>query len=84
MHSLHWEPHASPGEAAWEALDAYLESNPTEWMLWEDTPVQAIQDQLASRKIKWVVFRPQGGMPQSGDFLSSMQENLKSLAAAFP
>jgi zinc transport system substrate-binding protein len=79
IHSLHWEPNATPGESEWQALDVFLASTPTQWMIWEDTPTDETQNQLSQRKIKWVVFRPQGGVPASGNFLSSMKANLEAL-----
>jgi hypothetical protein len=53
-------------------------------MIWEDTPTEATQGMLKQRQIKWVVFRPQGGLIESGDFLSSMQTNLKALNSIKP
>ena len=48
-------------------------------MLWEDTPIQSITQQLEERGVQVVVFRPQGGPTQHKDFLEVMQDNLKSL-----
>ena len=78
LHSLHWEPNVTPDDASWQALDAYLKKTPTRWMLWEDTPNAEIQQGLKDRQIQWTVFRPQGGKPSEGDFLSVMQTNIGS------
>jgi hypothetical protein len=84
IHSLHWEPDTTPDESEWKDLDFFLTSNPAQWMIWEDTPTEATQGMLKQRQIKWVVFRPQGGLIESGDFLSSMQTNLKALSSIKP
>ena len=84
IHSLHWEPDTTPDETEWRDLDFFLTSIPAQWMIWEDTPTEATQVMLKQRKIKWVVFRPQGGLIESGDFLSSMQTNLKALRSIKP
>ena len=84
IHSLHWEPDTTPDENEWKALETFLSTTPTQWMIWEDTPTEETQNLLNQRKIKWVVFRPQGGTPQSGDFLSSMKANLKALRSIKP
>lgn len=78
LHSLHWEPDVTPDDPSWQALDAYLKDKPTQWMLWEDTPNAEIQQRLEDRQIQWTVFRPQGGKPSQGDFLSVMRDNIDS------
>ena len=84
IHSLHWEPDTTPEENEWQALDAFLATTPSQWIIWEDTPTSETQTLLKERKINWVVFRTQGGAPTSGDFLSSMQENLEALKSIKP
>ena len=68
IHALYWEPDATPDESEWQALDRFLSDKPTEWMIWEETPNEEIQNMLHQRKIKWIVFRPQGGSPMMSDF----------------
>ncbi len=84
LHSLHWEPDATPEEKEWLALDAYLKETPTEWMIWEDTPNEETQNKLEERGIQWIVFRPQGGTVSNGNFLSVMKRNIGSLASIKP
>ena len=78
LHSLHWEPDVMPDDASWQALDNYLKETPTQWMLWEGPPNADIQKALKDRRIKWTVFRPQGGKLSQGDFLSEMKNNIES------
>jgi zinc transport system substrate-binding protein len=79
LHSLHWEPDQMPPESDWDTLDAWLQINPTHWMLWEETPHEEIQRRLKKRAITWVVVRPQGGRPSTGTFLDSMRTNITNL-----
>ena len=84
LHSLHWEPDSIPDATEWQKLDAYLQESPTEWMLWEGLPNAEIQKQLETRKIKWIVFSPQGGKTTDGDFLSVMKHNIESWRQKLP
>ena len=79
LRAMHWEPEELPPPDQWEALDALLKQHPSHVMLWEDTPIQSITQQLEERGVQVVVFRPQGGPTQHKDFLEVMQDNLKSL-----
>ena len=45
--------------------------------------MRASVDKLAASGIKSLVFDPCGNVPDQGDFLSVMKQNVKNLEAAF-
>ncbi|MDW7692436.1 metal ABC transporter substrate-binding protein [Flammeovirgaceae bacterium SG7u.111] len=83
VESRHWEPGQMPSDHAWEHFDELLETHPAKWMLWEGTPDQAIVDKLAEKGVSSAVFAPCAGKPDSGDFMSVMQENIERLKKVF-
>jgi zinc transport system substrate-binding protein len=80
--ALHWEPGEMPSEEQWNALQALLQSHPARLMLWEDQPLSAVTDQLASLGVEIVVYSPLGNRPAEGDFASGMEGNIQRLRAA--
>lgn len=82
--SLHWEPGEMPEEALWRELSGILSTHPANWMIWEGMPHREAVSRLEGLGIRSVVFEPAGNRPQSGDYLSVMQENLRALQQAFP
>jgi zinc transport system substrate-binding protein len=84
MKSVHWEPDEIPSNAQWAELKALLENHPARWMVWEGKPMQASVDKLKSTGLGSLVFDPCGNVPDQGDFLSVMQQNVENLRAAFP
>ncbi len=83
-HSLHWEPGLMPDEAQWRELSGILQSHAAAWMIWEGSPHPEANSRLEGLGVKSVVFRPAGNRPDTGDFMSVMQENLRALQQAFP
>jgi zinc transport system substrate-binding protein len=83
MKSVHWEPDEVPSDAQWAELKALLKDHPAKWMIWEGEPMQASVDKLSASGIKSLVFDPCGNVPDQGDFLSVMKQNVKNLEAAF-
>jgi zinc transport system substrate-binding protein len=84
MKSVHWEPDEVPSEAQWAELQSILRGHPAKWMIWEGKPMQASVDKLESAGIKSLVFDPCGNVPDQGDFLGVMRQNVENLRAAFP
>ncbi len=82
--SLHWEPAEMPDEGQWRELSAILSTHAAAWMIWEGDPHPEAADRLESLGVQSLVFRPAGNRPESGDYMSVMQENLRALQAAFP
>lgn len=84
MKSVHWEPDEIPSNAQWTELKGILANHPAKWMVWEGKPMQASVDKLKSAGLGSLVFDPCGNVPDQGDFLSVMRENVENLKAAFP
>jgi zinc transport system substrate-binding protein len=60
-----------------------LHAYPATWMIREGEPVPALVARLASMGVKSVVFDPCANLPNQGDFLSVMRQNLHNLSMAF-
>jgi len=84
MKSVHWEPYEVPSNAQWSELKGILANHPAKWMVWEGKPTQASVDKLKSAGLGSLVFDPCGNVPDQGDFLSVMRQNVENLKAAFP
>lgn len=83
-HSLHWEPGVMPDEGEWRELSGILQSHAAAWMIWEGSPHPEARRRLESLGVQSLVFRPAGNLPETGDFMGVMQENLRVLQQAFP
>ncbi len=81
--SVHWEPDQVSGDQQWMELKAILKQHPAKWMIWEGEPVQASVDRLKTHGIDSLVFDPCGNVPEQGDFLTIMRQNVENLRAAF-
>jgi len=79
LESVHWEPEEAPTEEQWNVLKGLLEEHPAKWMLWEGVPATETVEKLAELGIKSIVFTPVSNLPDSGDFLSIMRENVARL-----
>jgi zinc transport system substrate-binding protein len=79
LKSLHWEPDAMPDAAMWRELETLRKNHPGTILLWEGEPLPEIKDRLSALGIRSVVFDPCGNRPESGDFLSVMQQNLRNI-----
>lgn len=82
--SLHWEPGVMPDEAQWRELTGILQGHAAAWMIWEGSPHPEANSRLEGLGVKSLVFSPAGNRPETGDFMSVMQENLRALQQAFP
>jgi zinc transport system substrate-binding protein len=80
---VHWEPDEIPSDEQWNELVVILKNYPAQWMIWEGSPAGETVAKLRSIGIKSLVFEPCGNVPDQGDFLSVMRENLKNLQQAF-
>jgi len=77
--SFHWEPGEDPTEEQWEEFTATHHEFQAVIMLWEDKPLPEVIDQLTEMDIRVVVFKPLGNIPENGDFISIMTENIEDL-----
>jgi zinc transport system substrate-binding protein len=82
-HSVHWEPHMEITSEMWQDLEQNIDDHATEWMVWEDKPLASSISFLQEKQIKSVVFNPCGNIPQSGNFLTVMKDNLIELEKVF-
>jgi zinc transport system substrate-binding protein len=82
-HEVHWEPEESPTPVQWAELKKLLKEHPAQWMIWEGTPNPSTVDELKKFGLGSVVFDPCGNVPDSGNYLSVMRENVLNLKKAF-
>ena len=81
--SVHWEPDMEITSEMWQDLEQIIDDHATEWMVWEDEPLASSISFLQGKKIKSVVFNPCGNIPESGDFLTVMKDNIIELEKVF-
>ena len=83
LESVHWEPENYPTEAQWQELKVLLGKHQAQWMIWEGEPNPETVTQLKTMGINSLVFAPVANTPDTGDFLSTMQQNIDNLQLAF-
>jgi len=83
IRSVHWEPDDILTNEQMMELNSILKEHPAKWMIWEGEPVQASVDKLKTLGIDSLVFDPCGNVPQQGDFLTIMRQNVENLKPAF-
>jgi zinc transport system substrate-binding protein len=81
--SVHWGSDQVPGDDQWRELKAILQQHPAKWMIWEGQPVQGSVDRLKTHGVDSLVFDPCENVPEQGDFLSIMTQNVENLQLAF-
>lgn len=78
--SFLWEPDAMPAPEQWkEFID---KKGHSQYMLWEDEPLQEVAEKLHRAGIKVIVFRQCGNIPASGDYIKEMQQNINNVSKA--
>jgi zinc transport system substrate-binding protein len=77
-----WEPDEFPGPEQWQQFNRTLEQQAVEQMLWEAGPLEQTTLKLQDLGISVVVFAPCMNVPDEGDFLTVMQQNVENLAMA--
>ncbi len=83
LHSVHWEPDEMPDDGEWENLQTLLAEHPAKVMLWEEEPIREVSERLRGRGVESLVFDPCGNVPEQGDFLVVMRQNVQNLRRAF-
>ena len=83
IRSVHWEPDDILTNEQMMELNSILKEHPAKWMIWEGEPMQASVDKLKTLGIDSLVFDPCGNVPQQGDFLTIMRQNVENLKPAF-
>ena len=80
---VHWEPDEVPSPEQWAALNHLLTEHPAKWMVWEGTPDGGTVQELKKLDLNSLTFDPCGNVPESGDYLSVMHENILNFKKAF-
>lgn len=80
VHNLHWEPNEMPDAEQWSILTEELNSDLKNIMLWEESPLPEVKQRLTELGVEITVFNPCGNKPDSGDFISTMEQNVSGLA----
>ena len=80
---VHWEPEEAPSPEQWAALNHLLTEHPAKWMVWEGTPDRGTVQELKKLDLNSLTFDPCGNVPESGDYLSVMHENILNFKKAF-
>jgi zinc transport system substrate-binding protein len=83
IRSVLWEPDDVPNAQQWVELETILKDYPATWMIWEGEPRPESIARLQLMGIKSAVFDPVGNVPEHGDFLSIMRQNVENLKAVF-
>jgi zinc transport system substrate-binding protein len=81
--SVHWKPDKKPSGAQWMELQNILKNHPAKWMIWEGEPFKESVEKLESIGMKSIVFDPCGNVPEQGNFLTVMRQNIENLKMAF-
>ena len=82
-HSVHWEPNMEITAGMWQDLKKNIHHHEAAWMVWEDKPLASSISFLQEKRINSVVFNPCGNMPENGDFLTVMKDNIIELQKVF-
>jgi zinc transport system substrate-binding protein len=83
VRSVHLEPDEIPLESEWRRLQEILLEHPAHWMIWEGEPLLETTARLREMGIQSVVYDPCANVPEEGDFLAVMRENLLNLERVF-
>ena len=83
LQSVMWEPDVVPEKYQWSELRQLLRHHPAKWMIWEGTPDERSVNGLNETGINSLVFSPCANVPNEGDFMSVMTENMLQLEKAY-
>ena len=83
IESVLWEPETLPSNKEWQALTNILETHSSNWMIWEKAPISKTVNKLIQHGIASVVVNPCANVPNEGDFMSVMVNNLQNLSEIF-
>jgi len=81
--SVHWEPDEIPTNGQVMELNRILKEHPAQWMIWEGKPMKESAEKLKTIGVDSLVFDPCGNIPDQGDFLSVMRQNIENLKPVF-
>ena len=81
--SVHWEPDEIPSNNQLMELQSIMADHPAKWMIWEREPNPVSIQKVESVGMNSLVFNPCGNVPDQGDFLDVMRQNVENLKMAF-
>ena len=81
IRAVHWEPDVVPAQSDVEDLNRLLAGHPAKWMVWEGRPDPKSVELLRELGVRSVVFDPAGNVPDQGDWLDVMRQNVANLEA---
>jgi len=76
---MNWEPDEFPGQEQWQLFSQMLQQQPARSMLWEAKPAEKTAQKLSETGVSILVFAPCMNVPDEGDFLVVMQQNVENL-----
>lgn len=80
--SLHWEPDAPLDPNMLHEIGHLKKEHNFHYLIWESEPLPESIEKLAGKGILSAVLHPMGGMPESGNFMDGMRQNLGVLRQA--
>lgn len=83
LKAVMWEPETVPDEIQWQALSALLQEHPASWMIWEGQPAPVSVQRLRELGVGSLVYDPCANVPDRGDFMGVMQENINNMKIIF-
>lgn len=83
LQSVMWEPDVVPNQNQWSTLQQLLAAHNAKWMIWEDEPDEQSLARLQAVGINSLIFKPCANVPEQGDFISVMKNNIMELKKAF-
>ncbi len=81
--SVHWEPGEVPSTQMWEEFQKLLEDHPAKWMVWAGDPVEETVKRLRQLGVESIIFDPCSHLPDNGDYVHVMQQNIDNFASVF-
>jgi zinc transport system substrate-binding protein len=76
---MHWDPGTAPTREQWEKFEQLRAGRSPSWMIWPDDPIPQTVDRLHDLGVGVIVFHPAARQPETGDYLSVMQDNVERL-----
>lgn len=74
-----WEPEVVPTDAQMNDLKKLLTGHSAKWMIWEGEPAKESVQKIAALGLESTVFDPCGNAPDSGNWLTVMQQSVEAL-----
>ena len=81
--SVHWQPDEIPTDKQLLELRNILKDHPAKWTIWEEEPVEESVERLKIMGVESLVFDPCGNVPDNGDFLQVMRQNVENLKRTY-